>query len=607
MYRILIVEDRPDFRRTLSGILTDKGHVVCCAANEAEALASIAQGSFDFALVDVRLHGEAEDDESGLSLAVALRALKPEILVILLTRYIRSNQIVRAVRYYGVLDFIDKMSPDWDEQITKAITDAQPVRVISDTRRSRLLQNLVEYFDEEDLRTLCFDMELDYDNLPAQGKAGKARELVLHLDRLKRTDEFIEWCQKTRPNVAWENAPETARSVFTMSPAVAPEQSQETQESRQVAAIARRPRLEGAAEPTRFSVSLTPTHPLIIRSHGNHVCSLRSDKTLQLDAVRYHRRVEIARRNRANWRFLISEIGNSLWNDLFAEHNEVSLAYAEARAKAEIPLLVFETSRDLLDLPLEFIRSNDPAEYVVLQHPVARFIRQATPKRAVISPRMLGETSELRVLILSSNTGDLGTASDIPGVDAEGQRLYNYLGTQSFIPVSAQFVPTDHATYDRFRGELLDGHYDIVHYAGHGWFDAESPGGSQLYFWADEKRQGGIVSVRAEELKLLLDRTGVRLMYLSCCYGAATGEQSALLDDDFLGVADAVAQAGVPSVVAYRWPVSDARAPKLALAFYKSLLEQGSPEIALWSARWELAAEDRDEPTWLSPILIHQE
>ena len=26
-------------------------------------------------------------------------------------------------------------------------------------------------------------------------------------------------------------------------------------------------------------------------------------------------------------------------------------------------------------------------------------------------------------------------------------------------------------------------------------------------------------------------------MYLSCCYGAATGEQSALLDDDFLGVA----------------------------------------------------------------------
>jgi hypothetical protein len=45
----------------------------------------------------------------------------------------------------------------------------------------------------------------------------------------------------------------------------------------------------------------------------------------------------------------------------------------------------------------------------------------------------------------------------------------------------------------------------------------------------------------------------------------------------------------------------------MALAFYRSLLEQGSPEIALWSARCELAALDKDDLTWLSPILIHQE
>ena len=56
------------------------------------------------------------------------------------------------------------------------------------------------------------------------------------------------------------------------------------------------------------------------------------------------------------------------------------------------------------------------------------------------------------------------------------KKLYSYLVTQSFIPVSAEFVPTDRATYDRFRRELLDGRYDVVHYAGHGWFDAESPG-----------------------------------------------------------------------------------------------------------------------------------
>ncbi|MCP4529548.1 MAG: CHAT domain-containing protein [Aestuariibacter sp.] len=92
---------------------------------------------------------------------------------------------------------------------------------------------------------------------------------------------------------------------------------------------------------------------------------------------------------------------------------------------------------------------------------------------------------------------------------------------------------------------------------------------------------------------------------MSSCYGTASGDDAALLDDDFLGLADAVVQAGVPSVLGFRWPVSDDGARKLALAFYRSLLEQGSPEIALWSARCELSI-DRNDTTWLSPILIHQ-
>ena len=110
----------------------------------------------------------------------------------------------------------------------------------------------------------------------------------------------------------------------------------------------------------------------------------------------------------------------------------------------------------------------------------------------------------------------------------------------------------------------------------------------------------------AAELKGLLQDSAVRLAYLSCCNGATTSPQSGLLDDDFLGITDAVIQAGVPSALGFRWPVSDTGAPKLALTFYDSLLRQGNPEIALWQARRELANLNRDDPTWLSPILIHQ-
>jgi CHAT domain-containing protein len=112
--------------------------------------------------------------------------------------------------------------------------------------------------------------------------------------------------------------------------------------------------------------------------------------------------------------------------------------------------------------------------------------------------------------------------------------------------------------------------------------------------------------MKASELTMLLRRSSARLVYLSCCYGTASGKQADLLDDDFLGLADAVVQAGIPTVLGYRWPVSDCGAQKMAQVFYKSLLEQGSPEIALWNARCEMAALDRNDPTWLSPILIHQ-
>ena len=37
-----------------------------------------------------------------------------------------------------------------------------------------LYRRLTEYFNEEELRDLCFRLDVDYDDLPGAGKAGKA-------------------------------------------------------------------------------------------------------------------------------------------------------------------------------------------------------------------------------------------------------------------------------------------------------------------------------------------------------------------------------------------------------------------------------------------------
>ena len=495
MCKILVVDDTPDFRDTLSGLLVEEGHTVRTAANEGEAMVAVTQEPFDFALIDVRLHGDDEEDESGLSLAMAFRALNPQIRVILLTRFVRTRQIVRAIRYHGVVNFIEK-TQDVDEQVLKTIAEAQ-----------------------EEAKLSGFE------------KTGDA---------------------------------------------------------------------------TRLSLSLTAGQPLVIRARGSHVCSLRSWKVLRVALERYARRTELARRDADSLRFQVGDIGHSLWRDIFIEHPEAEKAYVKARARSQSFSLLFETPREFLRLPLEFMRSEDPPEYLVLLHPLARFIYDATPEREPLSPSRLALTKRLRVLIIASNT-ESDTLPPIDGVDAEVQELCNYLKRQDRILVRVRFIPTKQATYERVRAELRKRSYDIIHYAGHGSYRTESPEESSLYFWAEENKQGGIVPMKATELKLLLERSEARLVYMSSCYGTATGAQADLLDDDFLGLADAVAQAGVPSVLGFRWPVSDDGARRLALAFYQSLLEQGEPEVALWNARCELAALDRNDPTWLSPILIHQE
>ncbi len=68
---------------------------------------------------------------------------------------------------------------------------------------AQLRQLLVDHYSEGELRTLCFDLGVDYESLPAEGKANKARELVAHLERRNRIHELIEMGRRLRPTVDW--------------------------------------------------------------------------------------------------------------------------------------------------------------------------------------------------------------------------------------------------------------------------------------------------------------------------------------------------------------------------------------------------------------------
>ena len=75
------------------------------------------------------------------------------------------------------------------------------------TTLSHLYQLLDQFFNEEELRTLCFDLDIDYDNLGGRGKAANARELVQRLQREGRLPDMLTLTRQRRPDVPWPDPP----------------------------------------------------------------------------------------------------------------------------------------------------------------------------------------------------------------------------------------------------------------------------------------------------------------------------------------------------------------------------------------------------------------
>lgn len=67
----------------------------------------------------------------------------------------------------------------------------------------QLRRILVSYFSEDELRTLCFDLRVDYDDLRGSNKTKKAINLISHLARLDQIEQLLDLCREARPHVVW--------------------------------------------------------------------------------------------------------------------------------------------------------------------------------------------------------------------------------------------------------------------------------------------------------------------------------------------------------------------------------------------------------------------
>jgi hypothetical protein len=95
---------------------------------------------------------------------------------------------------------------------------SESLRPTGEVPETRAHEWLAAHFNEQELRTLCFKLGIDYDDLVAQGRENKARELVTYMARRSRLDELIAAIQRERPET-FGAATRTGRTDQVSSPA----------------------------------------------------------------------------------------------------------------------------------------------------------------------------------------------------------------------------------------------------------------------------------------------------------------------------------------------------------------------------------------------------
>ncbi|HVT15095.1 MAG TPA: sigma-54 dependent transcriptional regulator [Thermoanaerobaculia bacterium] len=139
---ILIVDDEPNLRRTLSLQLTGRGHRVRTAGSADEAMRQVRQERFDLALVDLRL-----GTGSGLDLLPRLLAEEPELKILVITAYASVETAVEAMKR-GARDYLAK--PFNPVELDLAIEKMSEISRLE--RKVRILEgSLAEAFSDAEL------------------------------------------------------------------------------------------------------------------------------------------------------------------------------------------------------------------------------------------------------------------------------------------------------------------------------------------------------------------------------------------------------------------------------------------------------------------------
>lgn len=243
--------------------------------------------------------------------------------------------------------------------------------------------------------------------------------------------------------------------------------------------------------------------------------------------------------------------------------------------------------------------AENPGTPLALQASLSRQLRTAYSPAPTIEPPA---GRKLRMLLVG-DPGDPRAREDLPGARREALAIYAAFKDRDDVDIDVLIGAPSVARKGELRGiapaarldvldHLMRGGYDVLHYCGHGDFDAEDPTRSGWVF------QGGLLTARELERIDLAPR----LVVANACLSGLTSNRradGAKRDEAGLlpSLADEFFHRGVRNYVGTAWEVSDEGAIAFATRLYAELIPAGGMTgapigAALRSARELLKREE---------------
>ncbi|MCP4543060.1 MAG: response regulator [Chloroflexi bacterium] len=107
------------------------------------------------------------------------------------------------LEYTNAASMAERLSSWLQGQVSEARRPASVVETPKQVERTKLRRILDTHFNVGELRDLCFDLDIKYDNLSGDGKKEKARELIEYCERHGRITELVKTCYNLRPKAEW--------------------------------------------------------------------------------------------------------------------------------------------------------------------------------------------------------------------------------------------------------------------------------------------------------------------------------------------------------------------------------------------------------------------